>query len=175
MTITPSGVAYEVMEPDEVCVVRVSDGMRESGTRPSSETPMHLAVYAASTARAVVHTHSRVVVALSAVLEVLPAVHYAMARLGGPVRVAPYARFGSEHLATLAAAGLEGRSAVILRNHGALTYGATLIEAYEKALTLEWLASVFWHARLLGTPKLLDEQQLAEVAAAGAYRHGEGV
>lgn len=175
MAITPSSVAYAVMEPGEVCVVRVSDGTLESGTRPSSETRMHLAVYAGSAAGAVVHTHSRVVVALSSVLDVLPAVHYAMARLGGPVRVVPYARFGTDQLATLAATGLEGRSAVILRNHGALTYGATLVEAYEKALTLEWLASVYWHARMLGSPKLLDERQLAEVAAAGASRHGEGV
>ena len=175
MAITPSGVPYEVMDPAEVCMVRVSDGALEAGTRPSSETPMHRAVYAATDAGATVHTHSQFVVALSSVLEVLPAVHYAMATLGGPVRVASYARFGTKQLATVAVVGLEGRTAVILRNHGALTYGATLAEAYQRALTLEWLASVYWYARMLGSPKLLDERQLAEVAeAVRAFRYGEG-
>lgn len=176
MAITPSSVPYEIMGPDAVCVVRLSDGTLESGIRRSSETPMHRAVYAACSAGAIVHTHPQFVVALSCVLDVLPAAHYAMARLGGPVRVAPYARYGSEELAAVAVEGLEGRSAVILRNHGALTYGATLDEAYQRAATLEWLASVYWHASMLGTPLLLDDVQLSEVLeAARAFRDGEGV
>ena len=170
MVITASGVAYNRMRTDQVCVVGVSDGALRSGTRPSSETPMHLATYRAFDGGAVVHTHSPFVVALSCVLDILPAVHYAMARLGGPVRVAPYARFGSDDLASVAIEGLEDRTAVILRNHGALAYGATLSEAYERASILEWLASAYWRASLVGSPKLLDERQLDEVLAAQALQ-----
>ena len=174
MAITASSVPYEDMGPDDVCVVRISDGALQSGKRPSSETPMHRAIYAQSSAGAIIHTHPLFVVAVSSVLDVLPAVHYAMAKLGGPIRVAPYARFGSKQLAAVAAEGIEGRTAVILRNHGALTYGDTLMEAYERALTLEWLASAYWHARTLGAPQLLDDQQLADVAAAArAFRYEE--
>ena len=157
MAITPSGVPYDLIDPSEVCIVRISDGALECGTNPSSETAMHRAAYAASRAGAMVHTHPPFVVALSSVLDVLPAVHYAMASLGGPVRVAPYALFGTEELAKVAVASLEGRTAVILRNHGALAYGDTLDEAYERASTLEWLAMVYWHARMLGAPMLLDD------------------
>jgi L-fuculose-phosphate aldolase len=109
------------------------------------------------------------------VLDELPAVHYAMAGLGGLVRVTPYARFGTQELADGAVAALRGRTAVILRNHGALTYGATLEQAYDRARTLEWLASVYWHARMAGRPKTLTAAQLDEVReATRAIRYGEG-
>jgi L-fuculose-phosphate aldolase len=174
MAITPSGVPYERMTPADICLVRTSDAALISGPRPSTETPMHLALYQASHAGAIVHTHSPFVIALSTVLDELPAVHYAMADLGGPVRVAPYARFGTTQLAASAAAKLTGRNAVILRNHGALACGPTLERAYERACTLEWLARVYWYARLAGAPQTLSESALAEVGdAVRALRYGE--
>ena len=99
IAITPSGMPYERMTPADICLVRTSDAVLVSGPRPSTETPMHLALYQASHAVAIVHTHSPFVIALSTVLDELPAVHYVMADLGGPVRVAPYARFGTTQLA----------------------------------------------------------------------------
>ena len=174
VAITPSGVPYQEMSPAGICLVRLADGEPAAGRRPSTETPMHLAVYRATGAQAVVHTHSPFVVALSSVLNELPAIHYAMAGLGGPVRVAPYARFGTGGLAGNALAALSGRSAVILQNHGALTYGDTLARAYDRAIVLEWLAKVYWHAQLAGTPRTLDADALAEVAeATRALRYGE--
>jgi L-fuculose-phosphate aldolase len=174
IAITPSGMPYERMTTADICLVRTADAALVSGPRPSTETPMHLALYQASHAAAIVHTHSPFVIALSTLLDELPAVHYAMADLGGPVRVAPYARFGTTQLAASAAAGLAGRNAVILRNHGALACGPTLERAYERAGTLEWLARVYWYARLAGTPKTLSESALAEVSdAMRALRYGE--
>jgi L-fuculose-phosphate aldolase len=180
VAITPSGVPYDDITPDDICLVRVTDGTQVAGRpggagrRPSTETPMHLAVYRATPAGAVVHTHSPYVVALSTVLDELPAVHYAMADLGGLIRVAAYARFGTQQLADNAITALAGRSAVILRNHGALTYGPTLARAYSRAQVLEWLARVYWCARLAGTPRTLDAGALDEVAeATRAIRYGE--
>jgi L-fuculose-phosphate aldolase len=177
IAITPSGIGYDVVAPADICLVRLDDASTDSARRPSTETPMHLAIYRATGAAAVVHTHSPFVVALSAVLDVLPAVHYAMADLGGPVRVAPYARFGTQQLASNAVAALAGRTAVILQNHGALSYGATLGQAYDRARTLEWLARTYWHARMAAGPgslRLLDEAALDEVReAARAIGYGE--
>jgi L-fuculose-phosphate aldolase len=163
VAITPSGVAYSGLQPSGICLVRLAGGGRVGRGRPSTETPMHLAVYQATDAAAIVHTHSPFVVALSTVLDELPAVHYAMAGLGGPVRVAPYARFGTGELAASAVAGLAGRTAVILANHGALAYGASLSQAYDRARTLEWLARVYWYARQAGQPRTLTVAQLDEV------------
>src|SRR5690242_6402012 len=90
MAITPSGMPYERMTPADICLVRTSDAALLSGPRPSTETPMHLAMYQASGATAIVHTHSPFVVALSTGLPASSGSPYAMADLGGPVRVALY-------------------------------------------------------------------------------------
>jgi L-fuculose-phosphate aldolase len=176
VAITPSGVSYAEMRPEDVCLVTL-DGTEPAGENlqtPSSETPMHLAIYAATKAGAVVHTHSPEVIALSAAREELPAIHYAITGLGGPVRVAPYVRFGSAGLAAAAVTALDGRSAVILRNHGAVTYGRDLAQAYDRALLLEWLARTYRLALCYGEPAILSAAELDEVSAESRRRrYGE--
>ena len=159
------------MRPADVCLVTL-DGAQLPGDvndmneeTPSSETPMHLAIYAATDAAAVVHTHSPEVVALSASRAELPAIHYAITVLGGPVRVAPYRRFGSAGLAAAAVDALAGRTAVILRNHGAVTYGRDLAQAYDRAVLLEWLAHTYRLALSYGEPATLSAAELDQVAA----------
>jgi len=176
VAITPSGVSYAEMRPEDVCLVATDGTERHDTTAetPSSETPMHLAIYAATKAGAVVHTHSPEVIALSAAREELPAIHYAITGLGGPVRVAPYVRFGSEGLAAAAVNALDGRSAVILRNHGAVTYGRDLAQAYDRALLLEWLARTYRLALCYGEPAILSAAELDEVTAESRRRrYGE--
>jgi L-fuculose-phosphate aldolase len=179
VAITPSGVAYSDIGAADVCLVSLHGvgvaAEASSSQTPSSETPMHLAIYAATGAGAVVHTHSPEVVALSAARAELPAIHYAITALGGPVRVAPYRRFGSDQLAAAAVSALDGRSAVILRNHGAVTHGADLAQAYHRALLLEWLARVYRLGLAYGEPAVLSEAELDEVAAESRRRrYGAG-
>jgi L-fuculose-phosphate aldolase len=174
VAITPSGISYDELTPGDMCVVTPSGDEIDAPETPSSELPMHLAIYAATDARAIVHTHSAEVVALSATCVELPAVHYAITGLGGPVRVARYTRFGSAGLAEAAVAALAGRRAAILQNHGAVCYGATLAAAYDRALLLEWLARVYRLARAYGEPRILSQAELDEVAAeAQRRRYGE--
>lgn len=161
--ITPSGRAPRRTEPDDICLVDL-DGVQLAGELPpSSEVPMHLAVYAATDAIAVVHTHAPMATAVSLTHDELPAVHYAIDDLGGPVRVAPYATFGTPELATNIAAALDGRTAAIMQNHGAITVGRTLEQAYERSMLLEWLCTLFFHAVQLGTPRVLSDGELREV------------
>ena len=124
---------------------------------------MHLAVYRHTDAAAVVHTHSPFATALSLVLDELPAVHYTINGLGGPVRVAPYATFGSAQLATHLAAALHERNAAILQNHGTVAIGVTLRQAYERAVLLEWLSELYWRARQIGEPRILSQPELDAV------------
>jgi L-fuculose-phosphate aldolase len=175
VAITPSGVGYANMRPDDVCLVTTDGAELPANTEtPSTETPMHLAVYARTKAAAVVHTHSPEVIAFSASRTELPAIHYAITGLGGPVRVAPYARFGSAELAAQATTALDGRSAVILRNHGAVTYGRDLAQAYDRALLLEWLARTYRLALSYGEPATLSAADLDEVTAeVRRRRYGE--
>ena len=174
VAITPSGIPYNEMRPEDVCLVAMDGAELRNRETPSTETPMHLAIYAATTAAAVVHTHSPEVIALSAARSELPAIHYAITGLGGPVRVAPYVRFGSAGLAAAAVEALDGRSAVILRNHGAVTYGRDLAQAYDRALLLEWLARTYRMALSYGEPAILSAAELDEVTAeTRRRRYGE--
>jgi len=129
---------------------------------------MHLAVYRATPARAVVHTHAVHATAVSTLVTEVPPVHYAAAMLGGTVRVAPYARYGTPELAANMLAALRDRTGCLLANHGTVTTGATLDEAYDRTAQLEWLCQVWLTASSVPgrTPALLSREQLGEVGEA---------
>ncbi|MYU21712.1 class II aldolase/adducin family protein [Streptomyces sp. SID8352] len=164
--VTPSGVPYDRLTAGDATGVDL-DGRQVLGTLvPTSELPMHLAVYRATDARAVVHTHAVHATAVSTLVTELPLVHYMAAALGGPVRVAPYAAFGSEELAAHTLDALAGRTGCLLRNHGTLTHGATLDQAYDRTAQLEWMCRLWLTASSVPgrAPTLLTEADLAEVS-----------
>ncbi|MEV6780345.1 class II aldolase/adducin family protein [Streptomyces syringium] len=164
--VTPSGVPYDRLGPDDAVGVDL-DGRRVlGGLTPTSELPMHLAVYRATDARAIVHTHAVHATAVSTLVDELPLVHYMAAALGGPVRVAPYALYGTEELAGHLLAALDGRTGALLRNHGTVTYGSTLDQAYDRTAQLEWMCRLWLTAATVPghTPTLLTGAQVAEVA-----------
>ncbi|MBX6353754.1 MAG: class II aldolase/adducin family protein [Thermoflavifilum sp.] len=163
VAITPSRIPYDRMRPEDCCLLRLDGSVVLGDHAPSSETPLHLAIYASTRAGAVVHTHSPEVVALSAACSELPAIHYAIVALGGPVPVVPYTLFGTQELASRVVAALEGRRAAVMQNHGAVTYGRSLPDAYERAVLLEWLAGVYRRALQFGPPRILSDAELADV------------
>ncbi|MBD0420937.1 class II aldolase/adducin family protein [Streptomyces sp. TRM S81-3] len=165
--VTPSGVPYDRLGADDVTAVDL-DGRQVAGVLvPTSELPMHLAVYRTTDARAVVHTHAVHATAVSTLVRELPLVHYMAAALGGPVRVAPYAAYGSDELAENMLQALAGRSGCLLQNHGTLTHGASLDQALDRTAQLEWMCRLWLTASSVPglTPSLLTEEQLAEVTA----------
>jgi L-fuculose-phosphate aldolase len=145
---------------------------------PTSELDLHLALYSRYDCGAVVHTHAPVATALSLVIDELPVVHYEQLLLGGSVRVAPYATFGTPELAAVAVDAIEGRTATILANHGTLTHGATLDDAVRATRLLEWVSELYWRAAAIGTPRSLDADQAQAViveAAGRGYGHTQPV
>ncbi|HEY0814432.1 MAG TPA: class II aldolase/adducin family protein [Pseudonocardia sp.] len=165
VAISPGGVAYETLTPGQVGVHRLDGEPVEAPLRPSSELPLHLAVYRATAAAAIVHTHGVASTAVSTVLDELPASHYYTAMFGGPVRVSPYATFGTDALARSVVTALRDRSAAIMGNHGAVTVAATLSQAYALAEYLEYLCDVHLRALATGLPvRTLGAVELAEVA-----------
>lgn len=166
VAITPGSVDYDGLTAEQVCVVGLDGAAVHAPLRPSSELALHLLVYARTDAEAVVHTHAPASTALSCVLDELPASHYYTALFGGPVRVAPYAPFGTPELAGHVGAALAGRQAALMGNHGAVVIGPDLPAALERARYLEYLCEV--HLRALSTGlavRTLDAGQLAQVAA----------
>ncbi|MGQ4354533.1 class II aldolase/adducin family protein [Streptomyces drozdowiczii] len=166
--VTPSGVPYERLRPEDLTGVD-PEGKQTLGTlAPTSELPLHLAVYRNTDATAVVHTHGVHATAVSTLVTEVPPIHYAAAILGGTVRVAPYARYGTPELAANMLAALRDRTGCLLANHGTVTCGATLDEAYDRTAQLEWLCRVWLTASSVPgrSPALLSEAQLGEVGEA---------
>jgi L-fuculose-phosphate aldolase len=147
---------------DDVAVVDLA-GVPVWGPSPSSELALHLGAYHRYGAGAVAHIHGPVGTALACVIDELPAVHYQMVGLGGPVRVARYATFGTMALAEVTLDALTDRQAVLMANHGALTYGDDLTGAVQRAKLLEWVCAVYWQAAAIGPPRTLSGAQLAAV------------
>lgn len=172
VVITPASVRYTDLGPDDLLAVDL-DGTQVAGSlRPSSELPLHLAVYRATDARAIVHTHAPHATAVSTLVDELPPVHYMCAALGGVVRVAPYATYGTPELAEAAVTALRDRTGCLLANHGTLTYAASLERAYDDTAQLEWMCRVWLAATAAGTPRLLPPEEIDRVA--GRLRTGGG-
>ena len=172
VAISPSSIPYHLVGADDVCVVDLA-GVPFAGLDtppPSSETPMHLAIYADSDATAVVHHHGLSSTAVSTTVDELPPLHYYALQLGGPTRVAPYATFGTDELARSVLDALEDRTAALMQNHGAVAHGDSLDRAYDRARLLEWLCALHLQAHGPGTPRILTAAELADVSRHKAER-----
>ncbi|MFF7728106.1 class II aldolase/adducin family protein [Streptomyces sp. NPDC008001] len=143
VVVTPSGIPYDRLTPGDLVAVDPEGRPLLGDLAPTSELPLHLAVYGATGAAAIVHTHAVHATAVSTLVDELPLIHYMAGALGGPVRVAPYALYGSDELAAHALEALTGRTGCLLRNHGTLTYGASLGQAYDRTAQLEWMCRVW--------------------------------
>lgn len=165
VAVTPSGVGYAGLTPELVGVHRLDGTAVEAPLAPTSELPLHLAIYAdRPEVGAVVHTHSPAATALSALVDEVPAVHYYVAMFGGPVQVAPYATYGTERLARNAVHALRERTACLMGNHGAVTVGPDVATAHDKSVYLEWLCDVYLRASSAGAPRLVPPAEIAAVA-----------
>jgi L-fuculose-phosphate aldolase len=173
VAVSPTGAMLAELTADQVTVVDMAGAVVGDGLAPTSELALHLGVYERHNAGAVVHTHAPMATALSCVLDELPCVHYDMLLLGGTVRVAPYATFGTAELHHGVLAALEGRTAAMMANHGTLTIGVDIAGAMRATELLEWAATVWWRASAVGTPRVLDEAaQQAVIDAVMSRRYG---
>jgi len=168
VAVTPSGVDYADLSAAHVGVHRLDGTPVEAPLTPTSELPLHLAVYGAyggSETAAVVHTHSVAATATSTLADELPSVHYYVAMFGGAVRVAPYATYGTDDLARNVVDALRGRTACLMGSHGAVTIGPDLKTAYDRSVYLEWVCDVYLRAAAAGQPRLLPPSEIETVAA----------
>jgi len=146
IAVTPTGARLATLTPEKIALVDLDGTLVDGPLAPTSELPLHLAVYAHSDAAAVVHTHPP---------------------------MAPYATVGTPELATSVVEALEGRCAAMMACHGAVTYGSDLESAVDATELLEWACGVYIHASACGTPRVLSEDERAAVAEAlAAYEYG---
>lgn len=163
--ITPAGVPYRALVPEQIVELDLSGALRTGSERPSSEWRMHAAIYARRPdVEAVVHTHSPRATALACAGRGIPPFHYMIALAGGEIRCTPYQTFGTAELAESAVQGLEGRRATLLGNHGVMAVGASLREAHSVAVEVENLACEYLSMLAAGLkPHTLDDAELQRV------------
>src|SRR5690349_565210 len=165
IAITPTGGVLGRLRAEDISIIGTSGELLEDGPRPTSELALHLGVLERLGAGAVVHTHPPFGTALGLVVDELPCVHYEMVALGGAVRVAPYRTFGSTELADAVIDALEGRSAALMANHGAIAFGEDLAQALERVQLLESMCELYWRASAIGEPRALSEDDVEAVLA----------
>jgi L-fuculose-phosphate aldolase len=165
--ITPTGLSYQGLIPDDIVELDRSGRVVWGRRAPSSEWRLHVDILAARPdVTAIVHTHSPEATALSCTRRGIPAFHYYVARAGGAdIRCATYATYGSAELAENAVTALAGRKACLLANHGVVALGVDLGRALALAEEVELLAGQYARAVALGGPVILDEGEMARVAA----------
>lgn len=164
VAISPSGVAYEAMVADDVVVTDLTGRVVDGLLQPSSELPLHLAVYAATGAGAITHNHAPASTALGLIVDEIPPSHYYSAMFGGAVRVAPYATFGTQQLADNVTEALRDRTAALMGNHGAVLAGQALPKVLNLVPYLEYICDVQLRAMATGAPvRVLGDDEIAEV------------
>lgn len=171
LIITPTGMAYDALGPDDLVFIRADNADAVGRRVPSSEWRIHRDILAArSEFNAIVHTHSPAATALACHGLGIPAFHYMVAAAGGvDIRCAPYATFGTQALSDHALVALAGRKACLLAHHGVIACGETLEQALALAFEVEHLAHTYLLARAVSEPPRLDEAEMQRVLAAFAH------
>lgn len=165
--ITPSGVPYDALTPGGIVRIAHEDTPPPGTTpKPSSEWRLHQRLLAARPDMPVVlHAHPPHCTALAIQRRPIPACHYMVAAFGGrDVPLADYALFGGEALAVELARVLRDRHGCLMANHGALVLGEDIARARWRLEELETLARMYLLARIGGTPHILSDDEIAEVA-----------
>lgn len=164
MAISPTGISYDVLKPEDVTVVDLN-GKIVDGKKPSSELEMHSIIYRnRDDISAVIHAHTVFCTTLACLRKDLPAVDYMIAIAGGKdVRCAEYATYGTDELAENCFRAMEGRKAVLLANHG-LTCGAgDLKNAINIAEQIEYCSELYIRSSSIGEPVILSDEEMEKM------------
>lgn len=166
IAITPSGIDYFEITPEDIVILDIDGKQVEGNKKPSSEFEMHRIFYKNRTdIDAIIHTHTMFATTMACLRWELPAVHYMIALAGKNVRCAEYATFGSLELAENAYEAMKDRRAVLLANHGLLAGANDLANAFNITEEIEYVSEIYYRTKCIGQPVILsdDEMRIMEV------------
>jgi L-fuculose-phosphate aldolase len=162
--ITPSGVPYDEMRPDQIAVME-ADGSYWGDFKPTTEWRIHREIMGARPDVAVViHTHSMFSTTVACLRREIPALHYYVAIGGGPtIRCAEYATYGTQELADNVRTAMHERDACLMANHGLLVVGPTLDQTLRRTFDIEMLARQYVYTLQAGAPCILPDDEIERV------------
>lgn len=167
MLITPSGVAYSELQPQDIAEMSLEHSRYEwnGPYAPSSEWHFHRAILQSQPSYcAVIHTHSTYATVLSMAQKKIPACHYMIAAFGGSsVRCAKYATFGTVDLSNNILRAMRNRSACLMANHGMVVAGTNLDKAMWAAVELETLSKQYYLASRMKKITILSNKEIETV------------
>ena len=168
--LTPSGIKYETLKTNDIVFLSLREEynnlkMFNSSLNPSSEWWFHQDIYRKKPeAKAIVHAHSPHATAVSAHGKSIPAFHYMVALAGGDdIKCAEYATFGTPELSINLLKALENRKACLMSNHGQITFGPNLKQAFELAQEVENICHQYIIALKIGNPKILSKTEMSKI------------
>ncbi|RGX54600.1 L-fuculose-phosphate aldolase [Anaerotruncus sp. AF02-27] len=164
LAVSPSGVEYETLTPQDICVMEPDGKLVEGRWKPTSEWDLHRVIYEERPdVNAVVHTHSTYSCILACLNMGIEPCSYLIGYAGGDVRCTRYCTFGTPELAQSVLQGMRERNAVLLGNHGLVACGKDIRTAFDTAEEIEFCAEIYYKAKLVGNPVMLTDAELAAV------------
>lgn len=175
MIITPSGIAYEKLQTDDLVILDMEGNVVDGKRRPSIEVNMHLEILRSrQDIGGIVHTHSVYASAIAITRQDLPVILDAMGIVfGGPVQTAEYAGIGTKELAKNVVKALGNKPAVLLANHGAVCVGENLTSAFDICELLEASAKSYIYGSMVGKPVVLSEELIMKEKEDLSKRYGQ--
>ncbi|TEU10459.1 MAG: L-ribulose-5-phosphate 4-epimerase [Anaerolineales bacterium] len=175
VVIKPSGIPYEELRPEHHVVVNLQGDIVEGTLKPSSDTTSHLYIYRQrEDVNGVVHTHSPYATAFAAVGRPIPVYLTAMGdEFGGPIPCAGFALIGDEEIGQQVVEHIGSSPAVLLKQHGVFTVGATAEAAVKAAVMVEDVARTVWLALQLGQPDEILPEDVAKLHYRYTHVYGQ--
>jgi L-fuculose-phosphate aldolase len=170
---TPTGFSKGMLQPEDMVIVDLRGEKLSGANKPTSEIDMHLTIYRMRPdVGAVVHAHPCTATGFASAGIALdkPLCSEIVVTLGS-VPLAPYATTGTMELSESLSPFIPSHNAILMANHGVVTYGADLAQAYMRMESVEHYAKVVLAVRQLGTAQTLDPGELEKLAAIRA-RYG---
>ncbi len=164
IAIKPSGVEYDIMRPEDVVVITSEGDIVDGDLQPSSEIRIHLALLnRRKDVNAVIHTHQVYATTIACMNWELPAVHYLVRFSGDKVPIAKYATFGTQELSDNIIKAIGSYNACLMANHGIVTVGKDLKNAFDATDELELVARLYYQCKCLGEPDILTNEEMKQV------------
>lgn len=175
VVIKPSGVRYDQLTPENMVVVDLQGQVVEGDFKPSSDTLAHLYVYRhRPDVNGVVHTHSTFATAWAAVGRPIPPVLTAICdEFGGPIPVGEYAKIGGDEIGQEILRSIGKSPAILMKNHGVFTIGASPEAAVKAAVMVEDVARTLFYALQLGTPQAIPDEEVVRAHRRYLEQYGQ--
>lgn len=175
IAITPSGMEYENMVPEDIVILDKDGNLKEGKWKPSVDTKAHLYIYNHMPhVNSVIHTHSVYATCFAVLNESIPAITTTLANaVGGAVPVAKYTPVGDDNMGPAIVEAISDKQACLLENHGVMAVGPTVESALKAAVMLEEVAKIYYLARSIGKPQILPESEVKKARDLYLYVYGQ--